>query len=41
MTESTALLAFKRKKDGYEVTVKMSLCCSVVRQTQSPAKFTC
>ena len=30
MTESTALLAFKRKKDGYEVTVKMSLCICVV-----------
>ena len=30
MTESTAPLAFKRKKDGYEVTVKMSLCICVV-----------
>ena len=30
MTESTALLAFKRKKGGYEVTVKMSLCICVV-----------
>ena len=26
MTESTELLAFKRQKDGYEVTVKISLC---------------
>ena len=29
MTESTELLAFKRQKDGYEVTVKISLCICV------------
>ena len=33
MTESTELLAFKRQKDGYKVTVKnfLYLCCSIVR----------
>ena len=43
MTESTELLALKRQKDGYKVTVKflVYLCCSIVRRTQSPAKFTC
>ena len=30
MTESTELLAFKRQKDGYQVTVKSSLCTCVV-----------
>ena len=30
ITESTELLAFKRKKDGYEVAVKISLCICVV-----------
>ena len=30
MTESTELLALKRQKDGYKVTVKTSLCISVV-----------
>ena len=30
MTESTELLAFKRQKDGYKVTVKSSLCIFVV-----------
>ena len=30
MTESTELLAFKRQKDGYKVTVKISLCIWVV-----------
>ena len=30
MTESTELLGFKRQKDGYEVTVKISLCIWVV-----------
>ena len=30
MTESTELLAFKRKKDGYEVAVKIFLCICVV-----------
>ena len=30
MTESTELLAFKRQKDGYKVTVKISLCIYVV-----------
>ena len=44
VTESTELLAFKRQKDGYKVTVKsffVYLCCSIVRQTQSPEKFNC
>ena len=36
MTESTELLAFKRQKDGYKVTVKISLCiCVVLRETNS------
>ena len=30
MTESTELLAFKRKKNGYKVTVKISSCICVV-----------
>ena len=30
MTESTELQAFKRQMDGYEVTVKISLCIYVV-----------
>ena len=30
MTESTELLAFKRQKDDYKVTVKISLCICVV-----------
>ena len=30
VTESTELLAFKRQKDGYKVTVKISLCICVV-----------
>ena len=30
MTESTELLAFKRQKDGYKVTVKFFLCICVV-----------
>ena len=30
MTESTELLAFKRQKDGYKVTVKSYLCTCVV-----------
>ena len=30
MTESTELLACKRPKDGYKVTVKISLCICVV-----------
>ena len=30
MTESTELLAFKRQKDGYKVTMKISLCICVV-----------
>ena len=44
MTKSTELLSFKRQKDGYKVIVKIflvQLCCSIVRRTQSPAKFTC
>ena len=42
MTESTQLRAFKRQKDGYKVTVKISfvyLCRSIVRRTQSPANL--
>ena len=30
MTESTELMAFKRKKDGYKVTAKISSCICVV-----------
>ena len=30
MTESTELLAFKRQKDGYKVTVNISLCICIV-----------
>ena len=30
MTEATELLAFKRRKDGYKVTVKISMCISVL-----------
>ena len=30
MTESTELQAFKRPKDGYKVTVKISLCICIV-----------
>ena len=30
MTQSTELQAFIRKKDGYKVTVKISLCIFVV-----------
>ena len=30
MTESTELQAFKRPKDSYKVTVKISLCICVV-----------
>ena len=30
MTEFIELLAFKRQKDGYTVTVKISLCICVV-----------
>ena len=30
MTESTELQAFKTQKDGYKVTVKISLCIYVV-----------
>ena len=30
MTESTELQAFKRQKDGYKVTVKISLCICIV-----------
>ena len=30
MTESAELRAFKRQKDGYKVTVKISLCNCVV-----------
>ena len=30
-TESTELLAFKRQKDDYKVTVKISLCiCAIL-----------
>ena len=30
MTQSTELQAFKRPKDGYKVTIKISLCICVV-----------
>ena len=30
MTESTELIVFKRQKDGYKFTVKISLCICVV-----------
>ena len=30
MTQSTELQAFKRKKDGYKVTVEISVCICVV-----------
>ena len=30
MTESTELIAFKRQRDGYKVTVKIFLCICVV-----------
>ena len=30
MTESTELQAFERQKDGYKITVKVSLCICVV-----------
>ena len=40
MTESTELLAFKRQKDGYKVTVKISLCICVVLSWDE-LKFRC
>ena len=33
-TEPTELLAFERRKDGYKVTVKSSMCISVVLSYQ-------
>ena len=33
-TEPTELLAFKRQKDAYKVTVKISMCISVVLSYQ-------
>ena len=36
MTESTELQAFKRQKDGYKVTVKISLCICVVLSWDEP-----
>ena len=33
-TEPTELLAFKRRKDGYNVTVKISMCISVILSYQ-------
>ena len=36
MTESTELQAFKRPKDGYKVTVKISLCICVVLSWDEP-----
>ena len=33
-TEPTELLAFKRQKDGYKVTVKISICISAVLSYQ-------
>ena len=38
MTESTELLAFKRRKDGYEVAVKISLCICVVPSSETNSK---
>ena len=42
VTESAELQAFKRPKDGYKVTLKNFpvYLCSILRRTQSPAKFT-
>ena len=34
MTEPTELVAFKRGKDGYKVTVKISMCIPVVLSYQ-------
>ena len=39
MTESTDLQALKRQKDGHK-NFFVYLCCSILRRTQSPAKFT-
>ena len=33
-TEPTELLAFKRRKDGYKVTVEISMCISVILSYQ-------
>ena len=44
MTESTENQAFKKQKDNKKSYCKnffVYLCCSILRQTQSPAKFTC
>ena len=34
LTMTDTLLAFKRRKDGYKVTVKISMCISVVLSYQ-------
>ena len=39
MTQSTELQAFKRQKDGYKVTVKMSLCIFVWFYHETNSKF--
>ena len=44
MTESTELQAFKRQKGWLKSDYKnflVYLCWSILRGTQSPAKFTC
>ena len=38
-TEPTELLAFKRQKDGYKVTVKISICISAVLSYQPSPNF--
>ena len=38
-TEPTELLAFKRQKDGYKVTVKISICISAVLSYQPFPNF--
>ena len=40
MTESTELLAFKRQKDGYKVTVKISLCIFALLSLDLSPPFT-
>ena len=38
-TEPTELLAFKRQKDGYKVTVQISICISAVLSYQPFPNF--
>ena len=40
-TEPTELPAFERQKDGYKVTVKISMCISVVLSYQPFANVFC